>query len=151
MKQYISSLKGFACLFVAFGHFLGTVKYASSISLNTTFFSCLEKYKLEFILDESFWLYLFFVVSGYLVANSKVTTISHFFVRSIIRFLRLAIPVFAACIIIFIFNKFMPYYNAQTSAFFENPWLQNAYSVNFSVKNLLLSPFDVLFFQESDI
>lgn len=41
----------------------------------------------------------------------------------------------------------MPYYNAQTSAFFENPWLQNAYSVNFSVKNLLLSPFDVLFFK----
>ncbi|MBE6916311.1 MAG: acyltransferase [Ruminococcaceae bacterium] len=144
-KQYISSLKGIACLFVALGHFLGVVKYASSIPLNITFFSWLEKYRLGFMLDESFWLYLFFIVSGYLVANSKVTTIAHFFVRAIIRFLRLAIPIFAACSIIFVFNRFVPYYNAQTSVFFENAWLQNAYATEFSVGKLLLSPFDVLF------
>lgn len=147
-KQYISSLKGFACFFVALGHFLGTIKYASSIPLNTTFFSWLEEYRLGFVLDESFWLYLFFIVSGYLVANSKVTTISHFFARSIIRFLRLALPIFAACCIIFVFNKFLPYYNAQTSAFFENAWLQNAYATDFSIRNLLLSPFDVLFLKK---
>ena len=148
-KPYISSLKGIACLFVALGHFLGTIKYASVIPVNTDFFLWLERCRIGFILDESFWLYLFFIVSGYLVANSKVTTISHFFVRAIIRFLRLAIPIFVACSIIFVFNRFMPYYNAQTSVFFENAWLQNAYSTDFSVGNLLLSPIDVLFLKRT--
>ena len=148
-KQYISSLKGIACLFVAFGHFLGTIKYAAIIPVNRDFFLWLERYRLAFILDESFWLYLFFVVSGYLVANSKVATLPQFFVRSVIRFFRLALPIFAACVIIFVFNKIVPFYNKGTAVLFENTWLQSAYSKEFSVCNVLLSPIDVLFLKKT--
>ena len=148
-KPYISSLKGIACLFVALGHFLGAIKYASIIPVNTDFFLWLEKYRLGFILDESFWLYLFFVVSGYLVANSKVATLSQFFVRSLIRFFRLALPIFAACVIIFAFSKVVPFYNEETAVWFENTWLQSAYSKEFSIYNVLLSPIDVLVFEKT--
>lgn len=148
-KPYISSLKGIACLFVALGHFLGTIKYASDIPVNTDFFLVLERCRLGFILDESFWLYLFFVVSGYLVANSKVATLSQFFVRSVIRFFRFALPIFAACVLIFVFNKVVPFYNKETTVLFENTWLQSAYSKEFSVYNVLLSPIDVLFLNKT--
>lgn len=144
-KQYISSLKGIACLFVALGHFFGTIKYASGLMDGTAFFTLLNQYRLGFILNESFWLYLFFVVSGYLMANSQVKTVKQVFVRSVTRFLRFALPVFVVCVFIFLFNKIAPFYNRSTTVFFENNWLQSAYSIGFSVRNLLSSSIDILF------
>lgn len=143
-KQYITSLKGIACLLVAFGHFWGIFKYAATIPMSADWFLWMEKFRLDFLLHESFWLYLFFVVSGYLVARSKITNLYDLVVKGILRFLRLALPIFAACLIVFLFTRLIPFSSADTKALFENKWLQNAYASDLNIRNILLSPIDIL-------
>lgn len=148
-KDYITSMKGIACLFVAFGHFLGIIKYASRMPLYTGWLTLLKSYQLDFLLNESFWLYLFFVVSGYLVANSKVENQIDLFVRCVTRFLRLALPILSACFVIYLFSKVIPFYNADTKAFFENNWFQSAFSQKFSFVDVILSPVHVLLLKKT--
>lgn len=139
-KRYITSLKGIACLLVALGHFIGTIKYATNINLNTAWVEFLRLFRLEFLINESFYLYLFFIVSGYLVARSSVNNIKDLIVRSTTRFFRLALPIFGACTIIYLFSNVVPFYCDDTTMIFENDWLQTAYLQKFSVLNWILSP-----------
>ena len=143
-KNYITSLKGIACLLVAIGHFLGTIKYAESISVDTSFFSLLKSCRMDFLISESFWLYLFFIVSGYLVAHSKVSKLPELFVRGFVRFLRLALPILCACLLIFVFSQIIPFYNDDTKLLFENEWLQSSYSQPLGILGAVLSPIYVL-------
>ncbi len=145
-KHYITSLKGIACLLVAFGHFIGTVKYSSHIDLDVGWIKLLTACHLDFLISESFYLYLFFVVSGYLVAHSKVVDIKDLIVRVILRFLRLALPILAACFFIFLISKIIPFYSRDTVALFENSWLQAFYDRELSLVGVLRSPIDVLLF-----
>lgn len=133
-------------MLVAFGHFIGTVKYASEISVNTGWIDFLNRFRLGFLINESFYLYLFFVVSGFLIAHSKVKDIKDLAVRFVSRFLRLALPILGACILILLFSKIVPFYSDDTVSIFENSWLQSAYSERLTVWDAFLSPIHVLIF-----
>lgn len=143
-KKYISALKGFACIFVMIGHYLGIIKYAERIPINVAFFDFLGNVHLDFLVNESFWLQLFFVISGYLCAHSAVKNFGSFIIKSVCRFLRLAIPIFFAnCLILVIFYV-VGFHNMETVGLFENSWFQGAYATELNIALLLRSPFDTL-------
>lgn len=67
-KLYIDGLKGFACCFVMLGHFCGAYEYAEDISLiQCEFMKVITNSFFVFFFNEEFWLYLFFVLSGFLL------------------------------------------------------------------------------------
>lgn len=101
-KKYITGLKGFACVMVMVGHFLGVFAYAESMPIDTHYFLAFRNSKLGFLLNESYWLFLFFIVSGYLLAYSRIDKLHQLFAKMVQRFLRLGLPVLFAYVIIYI-------------------------------------------------
>lgn len=143
-KPYISSLKGFACFFVMIGHYAGLIKYSHTLSERFSVFVFLDKIRLDFLYDESFWLQLFFVASGYLLAMSSIKNIRGVIVKSLMRFLRLALPILIANCIILCIYFLIGFKNSETSILFLNEWFQNAYSTDLDLFLLLKSPIDTL-------
>ena len=71
---YLNGLKGIACLLIMMGHYLGLYKYAQSFTPSIRIIDIINNSLLSFLIDEGYWLYMFFVVSGYLVSKSKITS-----------------------------------------------------------------------------
>lgn len=70
-EGYLDGMKGLACLFILLGHFTGIYKYAENPSqIDSWFVRILTEGPVSFFTAESFWLYLFFVISGYLLIMS---------------------------------------------------------------------------------
>lgn len=92
--SHLNGLKGLAALLVMLGHYLGLYKYAESFSPSTWLIDAVNFSPFSFVINEGYWLYLFFVVSGYLVAKSRIVTMQDLIVKAGSRFLRLAIPIF---------------------------------------------------------
>lgn len=120
-------------------HYLGIVKYASNIKcfhciliINDSVFST--------IIDESFWLQLFFVVSGFLLSYSRIISFKLFLKKIIKRFFRLYLPIAASCGIIFILSETIGFYNSNTRGGFLCDWFQNCYDDRFTVLDLFLGP-----------
>lgn len=147
-KIYISSLKGFACFFVMMGHYIGLIKYSPDLSEKFPLLNFFKTIHLDLLYNESFWLQLFFVVSGYLLAQSTIKTMRGFVVKTIIRFLRLGIPIFFANCIIIILYYLIGFKNSDTRVLFLNDWFQNFYTADLNLLLLLKSPFDTLLFSK---
>lgn len=148
-KNYISGLKGFACIMVMIGHYIGLYKYAENFQADNimlSFFDTFHSSKISFLLDETFWVILFFVISGYLVSMSNVGSLASFLKKSVMRFLRLGIPVFLSIAIIFAIYKFIGFHTNDTDIFMINPFIQKAYTSEYNIFQVLMSPFDVLIF-----
>ncbi len=150
-KPYISGLKGFSCLMVMVGHYIGLYKYAEEFPVKSPILDFFEKFlgsKIGFVLDESYWVILFFVVSGYLVANSRIPDIKSFIIKSFMRFLRLGIPVLFAFAIIFTIYKAIGFHTADTIGIFENSLIQSSLTNQYDIKDVLFSPIKVLILGE---
>ncbi len=146
-KYHISGLKGFSCFMVMIGHYIGLYKYAENFPYNSKFLDVFDAFlssKLNFILDESFWVVLFFVASGYLAAMSNILCIKSFAQKSVIRFLRLGLPVLFSYAIIFLIYKVIGFHTAGTSTLLENAFIQSAYTSEYSIFQVLASPIYVL-------
>ena len=143
-KGYITGLKGIACLFVMFGHFLGLYKYAQEFTPRIPLLDSVLDSQLSFILNEGYWLYLFFVISGYLVAKSKVNTIRDVALKSISRFLRFSFPILFVYVIIYLIGALIGFHSAETSGLFQNEQYQSAFFGGCSISDVLLSPIKVL-------
>ena len=66
-KAHISGLKGFACFMVMMGHYIGLYKYAENFPVESVLLDYFEKFlasRIGFVLDETYWVILFFVVIG---------------------------------------------------------------------------------------
>ena len=153
-KAYISGLKGFACLMVMIGHYIGLYKYAENFPVESTLLDYFGKFiesKTGFVLDETFWVILFFVVSGYLVANSKILNIKNAISKSFMRYLRLGLPVLFAYLIIFLIYKTIGFHTSETIGIFECSFVQKPYCGTYSFLEVLKSPFDVLFFNTTTL
>ncbi len=146
-KNYVNGLKGFACIMVMLGHYIGLYKYAEefpfSNSISELFDSFLNS-KVGFVIDEDFWVILFFVVSGYLVSMSRINSLKSFAVKSVQRFLRLGLPILFAYLFIYIIGETAGFHTAETEELFINTFIQKTYSGNSSLWTVLRSPFDVL-------
>lgn len=147
-KKHINGLKGFACVMVMIGHYIGLYKYAESFPVKNGILELFDEFlnsKISFIIDETFWVILFFVVSGYLVSQSSISSITDLIKKSVFRFLRLGLPVFAACFIIFIISETVGFYTSQTVPILENSFIQKPYNGEITFLQVMLSPIDVLF------
>ena len=71
---FIDGLKGIACIMIMVGHFNGVVKYSSGITC-FPFITWLNGSVFSIIIDEGFWLQLFFVISGFLLSYAKMDKI----------------------------------------------------------------------------
>lgn len=145
-QKYIDGLKGIACVMIMVGHYLGIVKFTSGMpGYSLGIVKSITQSNWGMILDESIWLRLFFVISGYLLAMSKVTTIKQLGKKIVKRFLRLFLPILGACIFIYIVYVLVGFHNAETKAVFENTWFQDYYyNYAFSLKDILIEPIKIV-------
>ena len=138
-------MKGLACLFILLGHFTGIYKYAENASqIDSWFVRILTEGPVSIFTAESFWLYLFFVISGYLLIISTPRKIRDFLVKCTKRILRLAIPIWGTAIFIFVIQNTIGFYNHSVQAIVQNTWLTHLYGSHLTVLDILKEPFFVL-------
>ena len=100
-QNHITGLKGAACVLIMLGHFLGLYKYAQQFEPRFRLIDFILDSRFSFFLNEGYWLYLFFVISGYLIAKSEIKSIKDVIYKIINRFFRFAFPIFFAYLVIF--------------------------------------------------
>lgn len=145
-EEYIDGMKGLACLFVLLGHFTGIYKYAeNATAINSWFTQILTKGPLSFFMAESFWLYLFFVLSGYLLTiSTPPRKCSEFLKKCIKRVLRLAIPIMGAAVFTFVIQYTIGFYNFKIQDTISNTWLTHLYGTQLTLRDIIEEPFRVL-------
>ena len=145
-EDYLDGMKGLACLFILLGHFTGIYKYAENASqIDSWFVRILTEGPVSFFTAESFWLYLFFVISGYLlIMSTSPRKIRDFLVRCTKRVLRLAIPIWGTAIFIFVIQNTIGFYNHSVQAIVQNTWLTHLYGSRLTILDILKEPFFVL-------
>lgn len=145
-EEYIDGMKGLACLFVLLGHFTGIYKYAeNATAIDSWFTRMLTKGPLSFFTAESFWLYLFFVLSGYLLTMSTPPRkCSEFLKKCLKRVLRLAIPIMGATVFTFVIQCTIGFYNFKIQDTVSNTWLTHLYGTLLTLRDIIEEPFRVL-------
>lgn len=144
--MYIDGLKGLACFFVMAGHFINVYKFSQSFSPELPWLELLLGSPFKLAVNASFWLYLFYVISGFLVAQSRVETIGEYVKKCVGRFLRLALPILFAYLVIFGIYKLIGFHNFETTELFQCNWYQKSfYRGTYDLMTVLRSPIDVLF------
>jgi peptidoglycan/LPS O-acetylase OafA/YrhL len=145
-EEYVDGMKGLACLFVLLGHFTGIYKYAeNATAIDSWFTRMLTKGPLSFFTAESFWLYLFFVLSGYLLTMSTPPRkCSEFLKKCIKRVLRLAIPIMGAAVFTFAIQCTIGFYNFKIQDTVSNTWLTHLYGTQLTLRDIIEEPFRVL-------
>ena len=145
-EGYLDGMKGLACLFILLGHFTGIYKYAENASqIDSWFVRILTEGPVSIFTAESFWLYLFFVISGYLlIISTPPRKIRDFLVKCTKRILRLAIPIWGTAIFIFVIQNTIGFYNHSVQAIVQNTWLTHLYGSRLTVLDILKEPFFVL-------
>ena len=141
---HLNGLKGLACLAVMLGHYLGIYKYAESFLPPIPVIDSLDHSAFSSLSDEAFWLYLFFLISGYLVSKSRIESFQDLISRSIHRFFRFGFPILFSYIVIYLIYIEIGFHTAETATLFRCEWFQGAYSEAFTVRDVLASPFAVL-------
>ena len=92
------------------------------------------------VIDESFWLQLFFVVSGFLLSFSEIQSFRALIKKSVKRLFRLYLPIEISCIIIYILSKTIGFYNVDTQRVFLCDWFQRYYRKEFAILDLIIKP-----------
>lgn len=146
--MYINGMKGIACLFIMISHFLGIYKYAQEFSPKFPILDIILNSPISFLVNETYWLYLFFVVSGYLVAKSKIVSVKDFMFKLITRFLRFVFPILFSYLFIYLPVGF---HSSETNNFFLCDWFQKSYTSQYQFIEVILSPVRVLIFGKCDL
>lgn len=154
-KEYISGLKGLTCIFIVLGHYSGIYKYAQDVTvIENSFLRVITSFPISIISSESYWLYLFFTISGYLLGLSTMKTVVRLkdvLIKGTIRFLRFALPILGAAVMIGIIQEVIGFWNQEISGVVENQWLMASYQEKISVLDVLKEPIRVLFLGKSKV
>lgn len=141
---YVDGFKGFDCLMIMICHYFGMIKYSSNITC-FNFITKLNESRFSTIIDEDFWLQLFFVVSGFLLSFAVVNNIKDFIRKVVKRFLRFYLPISAACLIIYLLATTIGFHNSETANIFISNLFQGCYSYNISFLDFLIDPIKTIF------
>lgn len=131
---------------VMVGHYLELYRGAQSFTPHIYILDMIFKSKVAFLLNQNYWVYLFYAVSGYLVAKSKISNIRELLVKSVNRFLRLAFPIFFSYALIYLIYIAIGFHASETTALFNCEWFQTHYTRTYSIVDVLISPIAVLLF-----
>lgn len=86
-----------------------------------------------------------FIVSGYLLSFSKIKTVKEMIAKSVVRFIRLALPVLFANLIIFLLNVTIGFHNNETIGLFSSSFYQSVFPGNdYTFIDVIVSPVRVL-------
>lgn len=146
--EYLDGIKGLACIVIMLGHFFAVYSYAEDFGIfKSDFFDFFFHFPFAFFLNAgNRWLFLFFVVSGFLLGMSKPKSLRALSEKFINRFLRLLLPIVGTSLIIVFIGKTVGFHNADTYALFTNNWFQYSfYNTPVRWLDVLIDPFKVLF------
>ena len=131
-KYHIDGMKGLLCFLVMLGHFWNIYKACQERSGFTSY--GLDLIRGTFLenplLVASFWLYAFLVISGYLLSATRVRSIPELLKKTAKRFLRFFLPVFGACVFIYLLQETVGFHTHETKAYFTNNWFQKYYQAD---------------------
>ena len=144
---YITGLKGLACVMVMVGHYLDIYGYASDFTPSIPLLDRLLRSSWSFLVNEQYWLYLFFIVSGYLVSASSICSVFSLLKKCFLRFLRLALPVLFSCGLIYLLSLTFGFHAGDTGSFFQCEWFQSCYLTSFSWLDVVKSPIETIVFR----
>ncbi len=140
----INGIKGWICLLVMFEHYRDFYKYAESFPVRISIIDKWVNSKLYVMTTGLLWVVLFYVISGYLVARSEVTSLPKLIKRIVVRFLRLGLSVFFTYCVIYVIYLIFGFHVKDVMSLMENKWLFSNYTEDPTIKTVLLSPVDVL-------
>jgi peptidoglycan/LPS O-acetylase OafA/YrhL len=149
-KYYLAGLKGLACILIMTSHFFGIYNYAESFPSIHILDVILDS-RLSFLISADFWLYLFFAVSGYLVAQSKIERLRDIVLKIVNRFFRLALPILFVYIIVYIIYLLHGFHASDTVSLFDCEWYQKYYTGQYSLLDVVLGPVNVLLRGKPDL
>ena len=147
--DYINGIKGLACIGIVVGHYAGIYKYAETIPPAPRFIDILFRHPLWIVIDENFWLCVFCVLSGYVVALAHIPDFRSLVNKILKRFLRLYLPMLGACAIIYGLYRLFGFYNIHTTQLFHNNWFQSFYTTRFRAIQVFTDPAVTLLYQGS--
>ena len=109
----IDGLKGIACVLIMVGHFAEIYVLAQDISaIDANIIHRFPSF-LSILFTTSFWVRLFFVISGYLICKSRINNFYDVIRKSLLRFLRFYLPILAASIIILLMGLLIGFHTAE--------------------------------------
>ena len=144
-KRYIDGIKGVACCAIVLGHYCGIYTFAQDASqIQCKVMLTLTDSFFGFFTNSGLWLLLFFVISGYLLAYARMNTFLDFFKKAIVRFVRLALPVLGAGLMIYGIQQIFGFYNGELQTVVPNQWIASSYQNRVSLADVFMSPYRVL-------
>ncbi len=141
-KPFITGIRGCACICIMLDHYLGIYKYAQSFSRIPVLDAVLAS-PCAFLLNETFWLYLFCVISGYLAAD-RCCSLREVIFRSLHRLGKFAVHILFSYIVIYIICITAGFHNAEMSDLFQCDWFAYFYGDTYTLRDVLTGPYDVL-------
>lgn len=124
---------------------MGIYKYAENATVIDSWFThVLTKGPLSFFTAESFWLYLFFILSGYLLTVSPPRKCSEFLKKCLKRALRFAFPIVGTAVFVFIIQNTIGFYTFKIQDTIQNSWLTHSYGTRLTLIDIIEEPFRVL-------
>ncbi|MBR3842683.1 MAG: acyltransferase [Christensenellaceae bacterium] len=145
-QNYLDGLKAIACIGVFLTHFYGA--FMNPQLSGTVMY--LGSDLLKVLLDGDFQIGIFCVISGYLAAKSAIKTPAALVKKSLGRYLRFSLPIFFICLVIFLIEKMLGFYNGEAGRTLGNSWFAGYYSTPHTVLDLFTSPFFKLWFMADD-
>lgn len=101
----------------------------------------LYKYPLAFVMNGEFWVFIFCIVSGYVLSKKKINTIKELLEQTIKRYLRFMIPLLFVNIFIALMSRLHLFYIADCGTMLENTWAMNKYTGTYSICDVLYNSF----------
>lgn len=144
---HIDGFKGFLCMMIMIGHYWAVYKYAEEAPAfsNRAFDFLKNNIIFKTILNEGFWLFAFFVISGFLLAFSSVGSVKELIARTVKRLLRFVLPIWGTAVFVFVIFKAIGFHHPETSEFFKNSWFQNNFLIGgYSLTHILREPWLVI-------
>lgn len=107
--KWIDGIKGIACVGIFYHHFLlryAPESYYGESAGNSAFCIYLSESPLGFLINGNFWVFLFLLISGYVVCRRVVNTkYEEIPVFAVSRYLKLAMPIFICETFYYVFYK----------------------------------------------
>lgn len=102
----------------------------------------IEKYTpLKVVFDGNLMVYMFCVLSGYLICRSRITTVKDVIVKSIMRYLRFSLPIFVAYVLTYIMGMIWGFGVRDIPQMVGDYSLTGYYSQTITLKQIFYGPF----------
>lgn len=149
----LDALKGIACFMVMTTHFWGIYNYAENMGIFPAPIDWIARGKIPFfgILNASFWLMVFLIISGYLLSQKKINSFQGVIENSAFRFIRLFIPVLCCGLIIAVISDVIFMMHQDLRNYFSCEWLFQSVNTNLSVFDVLRAAIDTVLFGENEL